>query len=71
MNSDTEKIIQEIALVTGAGRGIGRAIAVDLAKSGRFIYINFRSNTTERKRPLILSKRPEGDAALLPFDVHG
>lgn len=69
MGSDTEEIVQEVALVTGAGRGIGRAIAVDLAKSGRFVYINFRSNSEEAEKTLQLVREAGGDGALLPFDV--
>ncbi len=69
MDSDTQEILQEVALVTGAGRGIGRAIAVSLARAGRFVYINFRSNTQEAEKTLGLVKEAGGDGALLPFDV--
>ena len=34
----------KIALVTGASRGIGRAIAVRLAKEGAMVVINFQKN---------------------------
>ena len=35
-----------IALVTGASRGIGRAIAMQLASDGFFVVINFHTNKT-------------------------
>lgn len=35
---------EKFALVTGSGRGIGRAIAVQLAKDGFTIFVHFRQN---------------------------
>ena len=39
-------MIQEgrVAVVTGGGRGIGRAVGVHLAKEGADLAISFRSN---------------------------
>jgi NAD(P)-dependent dehydrogenase (short-subunit alcohol dehydrogenase family) len=34
----------QIALVTGASRGIGKAIAKALSRTGRFVYLNYNSN---------------------------
>ncbi len=45
----SEKHPQPIALVTGAGQRIGRAIALDLARSGWSIAIHYRSSATAAK----------------------
>ncbi|MDY0222218.1 MAG: 3-oxoacyl-ACP reductase FabG [Desulfobacterium sp.] len=69
MKSDTQASLQETALVTGASRGLGRAIAVGLAASGRFVYINYMSNREEAEKTLELVREAGSDGALLPFDV--
>ena len=55
------------ALVTGAGRGIGRAVAVRLAETGYRILINYLSNAAEQTLAAIRERG--GDGELLPFDV--
>ena len=37
----------KIALVTGASRGIGRSIALQLAKEGAEVILNYRRSKTE------------------------
>ncbi len=69
MTSPENTSSQEIALVTGGSRGIGRAIATSLAGSGRFVYINYRAGVDAAKETLIAVQAAGSDGALLPFDV--
>ena len=65
----TEQSDKKIALVTGAGRGIGRAIAVELAKCGYHVIINYRSNQTEAQKTLDSIVKQGKTAELCMFDV--
>jgi 3-oxoacyl-[acyl-carrier protein] reductase len=61
--------MKKIALITGASRGIGRAIAVALAGAGHHALINFRSRTEEAQATLDLIQKNGGSGELCPFDV--
>lgn len=57
------------ALVTGASRGIGRAIALKLASQGFSIIINYASNEEAAQKTLGDIVAAGGKAELLQFDV--
>jgi 3-oxoacyl-[acyl-carrier protein] reductase len=58
-----------VALVTGASRGIGRAVARALARRGAMVVINYARNTSAAQETLREIARAGGSAELAPFDV--
>ena len=57
------------ALVTGASRGLGKAIAIRLAKDGFAVVINYQSNREAAEETLKQVQEGGGMGELLPFDV--
>lgn len=57
------------ALVTGASRGIGRAVALGLAKEGANVAINFRSHPDEAEQVAAEVRALGGQAILAQGDV--
>jgi 3-oxoacyl-[acyl-carrier protein] reductase len=57
------------ALVTGGSNGIGRAISLTIAKMGYHVIVNYRSNTAEAEKTLVMIRDAGGSAELLQFDV--
>ncbi len=56
-------------LVTGASRGIGAAIASELAASDRHVWINYRNSTAEAEAVAAAIRDRGFEASILQFDV--
>jgi len=57
------------ALITGASRGLGKAIALRLAKDGFAVIINYQSNKEAAEDTLKQIQEAGGTGELLPFNV--
>lgn len=59
----------KVALVTGASRGIGRAIAERLGQQGAAVAINYSSNETEARKVVAAIESGGGKAFAIKADV--
>jgi len=57
------------ALVTGGSRGIGRAVCLELAKSGFSVIVNYCSNEDAADETISMIKSEGGNAEKMKFDV--
>ena len=60
---------KKVALVTGASRGLGRAIAIKLATCGIKVAINYLANDEEANKVAQKIESPGGEAMLYKADV--
>lgn len=58
-----------VALVTGGSKGIGRAICVEMAKSGYQVIVNYLSDADGASETLSLVEQQGGRGICLGFDV--
>jgi 3-oxoacyl-[acyl-carrier protein] reductase len=63
------KLEGQVALVTGASRGIGRAVAESLAKEGAAVGVNYRSGKEQAEEVVGAIEQAGGKAAAIPGDV--
>lgn len=68
-NISKKKVIPRVALITGSSRGIGKAIALELAKKGVDIIINSKSSIKEGKEVVSQIKKLGRKAYYLQADV--
>ena len=59
----------QTALVTGASRGIGRAIALELARMGAHVAVNYQSSEDAARAAVAGIEAEGGSAEALRFDV--
>jgi len=59
----------QVALVTGASRGIGKAIALALSRAGAHVIVNYRGNQAAAEQSLQAIVAQGGQGELCPFDI--
>lgn len=60
---------KKIALVTGAGRGIGRAIALTLAQEGMFVIVNYNGSAAKAQETVEEIRQAGGEAVSFACNV--
>ena len=67
--SNTESLSGKVALITGASRGIGKEIAMELSQLGAEVFINYSSSDEKAEEVVNSIKNNGGKAHKLKFDV--
>ena len=58
-----------VAIVTGSGRGIGRAIALELAASGAKVIVNYAGRSDKAEETVALIREAGGECLAVQADV--
>ena len=69
MGSAKGSFEDKVVLVTGASRGIGKAVAVAFAREGARVAINYRSNKDAAQETASLVEQAGGKAMVVQADV--
>jgi len=69
MGTDSTELAGRVAIVTGAGRNIGRMIALELAAAGAAVLVNARGNSAEAEVVVQEIERAGGKALAHLADV--
>lgn len=64
-----QELAEKVALVTGAGRGIGSAIAKTLAREGAFVIVNYNGSKERAEQVVAEIREAGGDAAAYQCNV--
>ncbi len=64
-----DKSEKKNAIITGGSRGIGRAISIEMAAKGYYVFINYKSNEIAALETLNVVKSDGGDGEIVGFDV--
>jgi 3-oxoacyl-[acyl-carrier protein] reductase len=65
----TEKLARKVAVVTGASKGIGSAIALALAREGAAVVVNYRSARIEAEKVVAEILEERGRAIAVQADM--
>lgn len=61
---------QKVAIITGGTKGIGRAIAVELARAGYYTVINYLSDLAAAEQTLAMVQEAGSGGEVAAFDVR-
>ncbi|OTB09255.1 hypothetical protein M426DRAFT_70993 [Hypoxylon sp. CI-4A] len=69
MSNQTKPLAGKVALITGAGRGIGRGIALELGKRGASVVVNYGRSSGSAEAVVEELSRLGGRAVALQADI--